>query len=159
MVTAAVGRAARLRECNDPGSDIQNTSNLSFHAKYMWLTCARAPGATVAREQSGEAFISLRATFSNRPDEKRRERRSTVTPLVWPSWLPYLIDLGSAGALQRRRRPGRAKPHGRPREQGRHPLHPPGRHLRRPLQALLRRRPRPARPRRPPRRARPDRRL
>ena len=47
--------------------------------------CARPPGDTVAREQRGEAVISRRATASRRTEEKRRERRSTVTPLVWSS--------------------------------------------------------------------------
>src|ERR1700719_2280329 len=45
--------------------------------------CGRPPGDTVARAQRGDAFISRRATRSNRSDEKRRDLRSIVTFLVW----------------------------------------------------------------------------
>src|SRR2546430_15926529 len=47
--------------------------------------CARPPGDTVASAHRGEAFISRRATRWRTADENRRERRSTVTYLVWSS--------------------------------------------------------------------------
>src|SRR5712691_12637178 len=83
MVIAAAGFAARLRECRESESEIQTTSNGPRQAKYMWLMCGRPPGQTVAREQRGDAFISLRARRSNGSDETRRDLRSIVTPLVW----------------------------------------------------------------------------
>src|SRR6266550_5471165 len=83
MVTAAERFRSRLREWRDSGSEIQITSKRSFHAKYMWLMCARPPGDTVDSEQRGEAFINLRATRSSVADENRRDLRSTVTPIFW----------------------------------------------------------------------------
>src|SRR5439155_79864 len=68
----------------ESGSEIQTTSKRSLHAKYMWLICARPPADTVARAHRGEAFINRRATRSSTADENLRERRSTVTYLVWP---------------------------------------------------------------------------
>src|SRR5260370_36176734 len=53
------------------------------HAKYMWLMCARPPGAMVARAHRGAAFMRRRATRSSLADENRRAHRSTVTSLVW----------------------------------------------------------------------------
>src|SRR5438874_8443116 len=86
MVTAAERFRSRLREWRDSGSEIQITSKRSFHAKYIWLMCARPPGDTVDREQRGEAFINRRAARSSVADEKRRDLRSTVMPpLVWTS--------------------------------------------------------------------------
>src|SRR5258708_34580329 len=59
------------------------TSKRSVHAKYMWLMCARPPGAMVARAHRGAAFMRRRATRSSLADENRRAHRSTVTSLVW----------------------------------------------------------------------------
>src|SRR5438105_15821533 len=51
----------------------------------MWLMWARPPGDNVARAHRGEAFINRRATRSRTAEENLRDRRSTVTYLVWPS--------------------------------------------------------------------------
>jgi hypothetical protein len=79
MVTAAELFMTRLRECTESGSEIQQTSNESVQAKYMWLMYARPRGATVASAQRGEAFVSLRATASSRAADQRLDLRSTVT--------------------------------------------------------------------------------
>src|SRR5437870_13681193 len=98
MVIAAAGFAARLRECRESVSEIQTTSNGPRQAKYMWLMCGRPPGQTVAREQRGDAFISLRARRSNWSDETRRDLRSIVTPLVWTE--SSLVGVWGAVALE-----------------------------------------------------------
>src|SRR5712691_795733 len=101
MVIAAADLAARLRECRESGSEIQTTSNGPRQAKYMWLMCGRPPGQTVASEQRGDAFISLRARRSNCSDETRRDLRSIVTPLVWTeSSLGGRVGRRSAGPPQ-----------------------------------------------------------
>jgi hypothetical protein len=62
MVTAAEPFLTRLRECNESGSEAQNTSNESSQAKYIWLIWALPPGDTVASEHRGDAFMSRLAT-------------------------------------------------------------------------------------------------
>ena len=60
--------------------------------------CGRPPGQTVAREQRGDAFISLRARRSNWSDETRRDLRSIVTPPVWTE--SSLVGAWGAAALE-----------------------------------------------------------